>query len=498
MKSGYRPMVLAVLVVGLITVSVWAVLDYRQARTDRLWPLNKATGLVQGTTYYALTFEEKTFGVISYSVQRSAEGLTLKSSTTVSFQRGTDLVEQRIEIDSTVAATDLHLKAFQRREASPRTGAMGPDSQLSPGVSLVVDGGAGEFAWRQGSTPMEYATAMPPGTVAIDSAALFSGGLDLLGQRLDFQDDGPQMMTVVDPQQVTSPITRPLLLNTVEAHVLGLRTWRGPDGKSQPVVLAEFVWPTVRLRVCYEPVGREVLGWELPDAGITASRFPGPGVVKMAPTDMNALGAAVNRGLAVHAGKGLPEAAAVRDLTLGADLWVVSSDSGFPANLTQEGQAFSGTALAETGAFHVRGEFILRAPNRGWGRAYDTADGTPLLSSPAGVDGAFLAAEPFMEADSPAIRNQAQAILGDAAARPGTTRWQVVRAISSWVYRNIRYQISFGTALETLHLLAGDCAPHSYLTVAFLRSVGVPARPVTGLALNAAGSGQHVWVDSKY
>lgn len=60
----------------------------------------------------------------------------------------------------------------------------------------------------------------------------------------------------------------------------------------------------------------------------------------------------------------------------------------------------------------------------------------------------------------------------------------------------VGWGITFGTALENLESRVEDCAPHSYLTVALLRSIGVPARPVTGLVLNGNVAGRHVWVEA--
>jgi transglutaminase-like putative cysteine protease len=106
----------------------------------------------------------------------------------------------------------------------------------------------------------------------------------------------------------------------------------------------------------------------------------------------------------------------------------------------------------------------------------------------------WLRPEPMIESDDTAIAELAREVT--AAAR---TRWEAVTAVAQWVHREIRYAIADSpSAKMALERRRGDCGPHATLTVAMLRSVGIPARLVGGLVYTPSlgGSfGQHGWVE---
>ncbi len=100
----------------------------------------------------------------------------------------------------------------------------------------------------------------------------------------------------------------------------------------------------------------------------------------------------------------------------------------------------------------------------------------------------------YIESDNSAIAARAKQL-----AAGGKTRWDVVKQIGDWVYKEIRYTIAdTPSASLALEKREGDCGPHSTLMVAMLRSLGIPAKLVGGVVYTPSfgGSfGQHAWVE---
>ena len=75
----------------------------------------------------------------------------------------------------------------------------------------------------------------------------------------------------------------------------------------------------------------------------------------------------------------------------------------------------------------------------------------------------------------------------------------LARNLSQWVYSNVKKESVVGvpSALETLDTMRGDCNEHTTFTVALLRSVGVAARPVVGIAFlqDRGRFFYHAWVE---
>jgi len=156
-----------------------------------------------------------------------------------------------------------------------------------------------------------------------------------------------------------------------------------------------------------------------------------------------------------------------------------------PAVLTTPMQTFTGKKEKD----HLTGLVEIRT------RPYDGRNAPPFPAAEAAKELApWLKAEPLIEADDQAIVQQAQEI-----TRGAQDSWEAAKRIAEWVHQNLHYEIadspSARLALETKR---GDCGPHSTLTVALLRAVGIPAKLVGGLCYSPSfgGSwGQHAWVE---
>jgi transglutaminase-like putative cysteine protease len=100
-----------------------------------------------------------------------------------------------------------------------------------------------------------------------------------------------------------------------------------------------------------------------------------------------------------------------------------------------------------------------------------------------------LAADSFVQSDDPAIRAQA------ARLTDGLTPLEAARAITEWVYENVRKTptLSIPSAREVLQQMAGDCNEHTVLFTALARAAEIPTRICTGLAFSAGQFYYHAW-----
>ncbi|MBO0724230.1 MAG: HEAT repeat domain-containing protein [Blastocatellia bacterium] len=71
----------------------------------------------------------------------------------------------------------------------------------------------------------------------------------------------------------------------------------------------------------------------------------------------------------------------------------------------------------------------------------------------------------------------------------------VARKIGEWTYGNLKWKKVESDTVETLASREADCLEHSELYVALARSLGLPARVVTGAALGGGSFGAHAWVE---
>jgi hypothetical protein len=103
----------------------------------------------------------------------------------------------------------------------------------------------------------------------------------------------------------------------------------------------------------------------------------------------------------------------------------------------------------------------------------------------------YLKVEANVESDDPEIVALARKLTDGSS-----TTWEAVRKIGAWVKANIAYAITGSGARECLRSRKGDCGPHTWLTIALCRAVGIPARLTGGILYSRAlgGSfGQHYW-----
>jgi hypothetical protein len=103
------------------------------------------------------------------------------------------------------------------------------------------------------------------------------------------------------------------------------------------------------------------------------------------------------------------------------------------------------------------------------------------------------APSPWLQADSPRIGELARSIAGDAHSD-----LQRMRRLRAWVSDFIDRKgldIGYASALETLDTRAGDCTEHAVLLTALARSLGIPARVVTGVVyVERLGGASRVFV----
>jgi tetratricopeptide (TPR) repeat protein len=104
---------------------------------------------------------------------------------------------------------------------------------------------------------------------------------------------------------------------------------------------------------------------------------------------------------------------------------------------------------------------------------------------------------PYLQAGKE-IRSDDATVIEKAREIAGTERdaWKVATKLADWTYKNIKWkQVDYATAQQTLATLEADCLEFSQLYVAMARSLGLPARIVSGVAYSGAAFGGHAWVE---
>ncbi|MDZ7372603.1 MAG: transglutaminase-like domain-containing protein [candidate division KSB1 bacterium] len=104
---------------------------------------------------------------------------------------------------------------------------------------------------------------------------------------------------------------------------------------------------------------------------------------------------------------------------------------------------------------------------------------------------AWLQPEIQAPSDHPEIR-----ALADSLRNGATHPLEAVQRVCAWIHSHIRYEITGSDALTCLRTRRGDCGPQSYLAVALLRALGIPARLAGGLLYVGGRFGQHNWVEA--
>jgi tetratricopeptide (TPR) repeat protein len=95
-------------------------------------------------------------------------------------------------------------------------------------------------------------------------------------------------------------------------------------------------------------------------------------------------------------------------------------------------------------------------------------------------------------------RSDDKSVIEKARSIAGEERnaWQVARKLTDWTYKNITWKrVDSATAQQTLATLEADCLEFSQLYIAMARSLGLPARMVSGMAYSGASFGGHAWVE---
>ncbi len=103
----------------------------------------------------------------------------------------------------------------------------------------------------------------------------------------------------------------------------------------------------------------------------------------------------------------------------------------------------------------------------------------------------FVKATSEIRSDDEQVIQQAREIAGDD--RDG---WSVARKLADWTYSNLEWKsVARADAGQTLATREADCSEFSQLYVAMARSLGLPARIVSGLAYSGSSFAGHAWVE---
>ena len=103
----------------------------------------------------------------------------------------------------------------------------------------------------------------------------------------------------------------------------------------------------------------------------------------------------------------------------------------------------------------------------------------------------YLKATTEFPADLNEVKEQAQKIVGD-----DRDAWSVAGKLADWTHKNLEWkQVMDANAAQTLATREADCSEFSELFVTMARSLGLPARIVSGLAYSGTSFGGHAWVE---
>ena len=103
----------------------------------------------------------------------------------------------------------------------------------------------------------------------------------------------------------------------------------------------------------------------------------------------------------------------------------------------------------------------------------------------------FLAPSPLVDPDT--VADAAKSLAGDAA-----TLLELIHRVVAWVRVRVKYQRGNTsvntTAFDVLSSMEGVCQDKTHLALGMIRSLGVPARYVSGLLTRQAGE-THAWLE---
>jgi len=187
--------------------------------------------------------------------------------------------------------------------------------------------------------------------------------------------------------------------------------------------------------------------------------------------------------LAVKANKAIPNPNNISYMKVRA----VIDPTGLWASLESlnvPGQRFTGTVKDN----HIEGEFEVEH------RRYDGSNAPPFppdfRRDPALKE--FLEPSDFIQSGDPMLVEKAREI-----TKGSKDSWEAASRIAQWVSENIKGAIpGGGTAKGVYETRSGECGGYGFLTAAFCRAVGIPARVVWGCLYATSGGGvfgQHGW-----
>ena len=103
----------------------------------------------------------------------------------------------------------------------------------------------------------------------------------------------------------------------------------------------------------------------------------------------------------------------------------------------------------------------------------------------------FLDPSAYIQAAHPDIQAKSKEILvGEVNS------WRAAEKLCQWVYESItdkNISGGFGSSLETLESLAGDCTEHTVLFIALARAAGIPSRICSGIVFSKDAFYYHFW-----
>lgn len=103
----------------------------------------------------------------------------------------------------------------------------------------------------------------------------------------------------------------------------------------------------------------------------------------------------------------------------------------------------------------------------------------------------FLKPTPDFAADKREVIDQARQIVGK-----DRDAWSVARKLADWTHKNLEWKaVASADPVATLATREADCTEFSALFIGMARSLGLPARMVSGLAYSGNSFGGHAWVE---
>jgi transglutaminase-like putative cysteine protease len=143
-------------------------------------------------------------------------------------------------------------------------------------------------------------------------------------------------------------------------------------------------------------------------------------------------------------------------------------------------------ALRETDKVHIR----RRIEFTNYALKYDIRpDRIGEYGKDSGFYRFYTKSEPFIN-QTDAIKDTAMAIAGDLK-----NPYLQAKRVAEWIksHATYTYPVEIRGATEMLNSMQGDCGQYSFLYIALCRSLGIPARLVSGFRIIDEKPGYHVW-----